>query len=334
VRRFTLNSAPKTGKKSESPHVDFYKFWILLCALCLSVVNSRAATTITKTNYHGWPNSYVLSNGSVEVIVVPSIGRVMQFKFAEEETGPFFENRAMDGKHPIPTSKEWGNFGGDKTWPSPQDDWPKITPRGWPPPIAFDSMPVDAEVEADTLRLISRVDPDYGIRTERVISLAADDAQMMIKTTYHKIEGVPRKVGIWIITQLSEPDFVFIPTRMGEKFIHQSEDLPYALNISKTALTLKRSAAKSTKIGTDADSIFWIGPKTAVEIESIREAGEYPDQGSSAEVYTNPNPLTYVELEMLGPLHTMAKGDKISQSNTYRLFHRADLPKHITENSL
>src|SRR4051794_8176914 len=84
-----------------------------------------AAATITKTNYHGWPNSYILSNGSVEAIVVPSIGRVMQFKFVGEDSGPFWENRAMDGKHPIPASKEWGNFGGDKTWPSPQDDWPK-----------------------------------------------------------------------------------------------------------------------------------------------------------------------------------------------------------------
>ena len=51
---------------------------------------------------------------------------------------------------------------------------------------------------------------------------------------------------------------------------------------------------------------------------------DYPDSGSSAEVYTNPNPLQYVELEMLGPLHTMKVGDKIERRNTYTLFHRTE----------
>jgi hypothetical protein len=317
--------------KLEPRHLGCHNWWIL-CVFCACVVKAFAATTITKTNYHGWPNCYVIANGTVEAIVVPSIGRVMQLKFVGESSGPFWENRAMDGKHPIPASKEWGNFGGDKTWPAPQEDWPKVTPRSWPPPVAFDSMAVEASIEGDTLRLISAVDPHYGIRTERVIALEESDAVMSIKTTYHKIEGEPRKVGVWIITQLGEADFVFVPTRMGEKFIRQSDEPPYALHTGKTALTLKRHAAKSTKIGTDADSLFWVGPKTALQIESTRQGGEYPDKGSSAEVYTNPNPLTYVELEMLGPLSTMKNGDKISQQNIYRLFHRADLPKHVVEN--
>ena len=324
-----MNSGAIARKKSEPPSVGCYIFW--LCALW-TCVDSFGATTITKTNYHGWPNSYVMSNGAVEAIVVPAIGRVMQFRFVGEATGPFWENRAMDGKHPIPASKEWGNFGGDKTWPAPQEDWPKVTPRAWPPPVAFDSMPVDAVVEGETLRLTSAVDPNFGIRTERVITLRDDDPVMEIKTTYHKVKGEPRKVGVWIITQLAEPDFVFIPTRMGDKFIRQSDELPYALNVGKSAITLKRNAAKSAKIGTDADSLWWVGPKTAVQIESPRGEGEYPDKGSSAEVYTNPNPLTYVELEMLGPLQTMKNGEKISQSNVYRLFRRSELPKHVVEN--
>lgn len=307
------------------------KFFALLI-LALAANSFAATTTITKTNYHGWPNSYVMSNGTVEAIVVPAIGRVMQFRFVGEETGPFFENRAMDGKQGIPASTEWGNFGGDKTWPAPQEDWPKVMPRAWPPPVAFDSMPVEASVEGDSIRLTSRVDPHYGIRAERLIALGATDAVMSIKTTYHKVEGEPRKVGVWIITQLGEPDFVFIPTSMAEKYIRQSEETPYGLRVGKTGLALKRHAGKSSKIGTDADSLFWVGPKIAVQIESTRQGGEYPDKGSSAEVYTNPNPLTYVELEMLGSLSTMRNGDKISQQNTYRLYRRADLPKHVVEN--
>ena len=77
----------------------------LLAILLSAIASVFGATTITKTNYHGWPNSYVMSNGTVEAIVVPAIGRVMQFKFAGEASGPFCENRAMDGNNSIPNSK-------------------------------------------------------------------------------------------------------------------------------------------------------------------------------------------------------------------------------------
>jgi hypothetical protein len=297
---------------------------ILLLLVLFAPKNSFGANTIIKTNYHGWPDSYILSNGRVEAVVVPAIGRVMQFRFGGEETGPFFENRAMDGKHPIPTSREWGNFGGDKTWPSPQEDWPKITPRGWPPPVAFDSMPVEARVEGDSIRLISAVDPDYGIRAERVIFLDQSWARMTITTTYYKTKGEPRKVGVWIITQLNEPEDVCI--QHPRQWVKQSSELPLGFKEPQNdfgPIHLKRDPVKSTKIGTQADSLLWSNKKWVLEIKSARIAGEeYPDKGSSAEVYTNPNPLTYVELEMLGPVKTLKVGDSIAQTNTYTLGNR------------
>lgn len=290
---------------------------LFLLAASLSVL---ADVSITKTNYHGWPNSYLIANETAEIIVVPAIGRVMQFRFVGETEGPFWENRAMDGKSPIPASKEWGNFGGDKTWPAPQADWPKITPRSWPPPIAFDSLPVEARVEGDKLRLVSPVDPHFGIRTERVIALHDSEARMSIETTYFKVEGDPRKVGVWIITQLGEPEDVLIRSTT-EKYVKQSKDLPMNLRFDKAdGFHLKRDPSKSTKIGTDASVLEWRNGKLKLVIESPRMAGaEYPDEGSSAEVYTNPNPLTYVELEMLGPLRTLKKGDSVSQRNHYAL---------------
>ena len=72
----------------------------------------------------------------------------------------------------------------------------------------------------------------------------------------------------------------------------------------------------SFKIGTDASTLIWVGEKTAVRIDSPRLAdGEYPDQGSSAEVYTNQDQMKYVELEMLGPLKTIKSGDSLEQTN-------------------
>jgi hypothetical protein len=143
---------------------------------------------------------------------------------------------------------------------------------------------------------------------------------MTIVTTYYKVSGDPRKVGVWIITQLTEPEDVSIPT--PGKWMKQSEDLPLGFKAPQEggAIHLRRDAAKSTKIGTQADYIHWNNKHWTLDIRSARLAGEeYPDKGSSAEVYTNPNPLAYVELEMLGPVKTLKVGDSISQTNTYTL---------------
>ena len=294
---------------------------------CVSV--GGLGRSLTHTNYRGWSDAIVMSNGKVEAVIVPAVGRVMQFRFAGEPNGPFWENQQMLGRSPDPKSSEWGNFGGDKTWPSPQTDWPKTAPRGWPPPPAFDSMPVEwTPISVNVGTLTSPVDPYYGIRTTRRIELDAKLPVMTITTTYEKVQGEPRKAGVWIITQLKDPVGVFAPipkpSRFAEGYNRQSEQLPANLKFESGLVSLTRNRAGSYKIGTDASTLLWVGEKEIVRIDSPRSGGaEYPDQSSSAEVYTNPDPLTYVELEILGPLHTMRVGDRIKQVNTYTLMRRS-----------
>ncbi|HMV82758.1 MAG TPA: hypothetical protein PLD20_20295 [Blastocatellia bacterium] len=292
---------------------------------------TSSQVTVQKIQYRSWPDSLILSNGKVEAVIVPAIGRVMQFRFAGEEDGPFWENADLFGKSPDPKSSTWGNFGGDKTWPAPQSEWPKITPRSWPPPQAFDSMPVTVEFKHTVLsrmvELVSPVDPHFGIRTRRLIQLNGSRPQMTITTTYEKVEGNTVTVGVWIITQLKDPQAVHIPTPkdsiFAKGYTEQSKQLPAGLKRQGRLLSLVRDSKASTKIGTDASSLLWIGDKYTLRIDSPRlHKQTYPDQGSSAEVYTNPDPLTYVELEMLGPLKTMKVGDRIKHTNTYTLSHK------------
>jgi hypothetical protein len=285
---------------------------------------------LVRTNYRGWEGSILLSNGRVEAAIVPAIGRVMQFRFAGEEDGPFWENRAMDGIKPEPGSKEWGNFGGDKTWPAPQSDWPKLTPRAWPPPVAFDSMPVRATVDGLEVKLISAVDPHYGIRAYREISLALDRPVMTITTTYDKVSGAPFRAGVWVITQLKDPVIACAVLPESGQFrggyYRQSDEPPANLKIADELLSLTRDPKASHKIGTEAGTLFWVGKDATLRIDSARQlSGLYPDDGCSAEIYTNPNPLAYVELEMLGPLTKMVVGDKITQTSTYTLLRRTEV---------
>ncbi len=79
-----------------------------------------SAINITRTNYHDWPDSIIMNNGKVEAVIVPAIGRVMQFKFIGDNDGPLWNQRKLDGQAPDPKSTEWRHFGGDKTWPAPR----------------------------------------------------------------------------------------------------------------------------------------------------------------------------------------------------------------------
>ena len=285
---------------------------------------------LVHTNYHGWANSILVSNGRVEAVIVPAIGRVMQFRFAGEEEGPFWENRPLDGMKPEPESKEWGNFGGDKTWPAPQADWSRLTPRAWPPPVAFDSMPVETQEDGFLVKLISAVDPHYGIRAYREIQLDLDRPVMTITTTYEKVSGQPLKASVWVISQLKDPvaAFASLPEfeRFREGYNRQSDELPASFKIDDGLLSLTRDPKTSHKIGTDAGALFWVGKDSVLRIDSARKiSGDYPDDGCSAEIYTNPDPLAYVELEMLGPLHKMVVGDKITRASSYTLLRRTEV---------
>ncbi len=114
-----------------------------LAILLVSVVALQAQVRVEKTTWHGWSDAVVVKNPVAAVVIVPSIGRVMQFSFLDKSgqpaEGPLWNNRAMDGKPVEPASQQWGNFGGDKSWPELQAEWPTIQHRGWPPPTGFDA---------------------------------------------------------------------------------------------------------------------------------------------------------------------------------------------------
>ncbi len=318
-------------------------FWIA-CSLVI-VEESRGAetgagenacprqVTVRAVTYDGWPNSLAMANGQVEAVVVPAVGRVMQFRFRGEE-GPFWENGALHGRAPDPESKEWINFGGDKTWPAPQDDWEKIMRRSWPPPAGFDAMPVEAVISSAQpcvaeITLTSVVDPSYGIEISRKIHLDLAQPLLTIETTYRKVSGSPVKAGVWVITQLKEPEavIVLVPenSQFPDGYTKLMPQVPLDLKRAQELLSLTRHNTAATKIGSDGKVLIWIGREHAVRIDTSRIPGaEYPDQGSSVEVYTNPDPLAYVELETLGPLKTMRIGDTLTLETTYRLSRRTE----------
>lgn len=278
---------------------------------------------VAREAYRGWSDALVLRNGVAEAVVVPSIGRVLQFRHAGGED-VFWENAAMAGK-PMPADP-WGasvgSFGGDKTWPSPQSVW------NWPPPDVFDRVPLEARVEGrDTVVLTSPVSPRFGIRTERHVTLDASAAVLRIRTTYHKAEGDPVECGVWVITQMRHPERVFLPIPARSRFAKGwSDEWKFPADqavVQDGMVSVARNPVGSAKLGNDGGSALWVGTSDALRIDVGRVSGaKYPDDGCSVEVYTNGDPAAYVEVETLAPLRRLAKGQSMSATNTYRLFRR------------
>ena len=143
------------------------------------------------------------------------------------------------------------------------------------------------------------------------------------------MQGEPLNASVWVVTQLHHPEGLYIPlppqSRFRDGYTLLSKKAPPTLAVKGRLLSVQRDLEQAYKIGADADTLLWVGKTTALRIDSPRLAGaNYPDLGSSAEIYTNPNPLPYIELETLGPLHGMKKGDRIERVNIYTLFRRAE----------
>ena len=69
---------------------------------------------------------------------------------------------------------------------------------------------------------------------------------------------------------------------------------------------------------------MWAGERELLRIDIPRVPGaDYPDDGCSVEIYTNADPVPYVEFETLGPLRTLHRGEQLSATNTYRLARRS-----------
>ena len=300
----------------------------LLLLFSLAPYLSSQTLKVAKTTYRGWPDGLVLSNGKVEAVIVPAVGRVMQFHFVGEDD-VFWENAALQGKSPNPSAPGWSNFGGDKTWPSPQADWEKVVGRGWPPPATFDSTPLQGEQKENAIELTSPVDSAYGIRTRRRIELDPFTPVLKITTTYEKVSGDVVRVGIGVVTQVRDPQraFIAVPvkSKFPEGFVLLNFERPQDGKLKGELFSLTRSHANKSQIGSDASTLLWMNEKHAIKIDSPRVMGaEYANQGSSTVIYTNSDPDAYVELETYGPLTVMKVGDRIERTNTYTLYKRSE----------
>jgi hypothetical protein len=252
-----------------------------------SVYAATKPVTVTRLTWHGWPGSVRVSNGIVEAVVVPAIGRIMSFQFVgRPETSPVFVNKEWDGKTVADADPvTWAAFGGDKLWPAPQSEWPNHNVRAWPPDQTFDGDPEVAQIVPNGVRLTTPDSVAFAARATRTFTMTPGQPRLYIAQTLIKDpdaanppglvgataaaaapesqnaaarqhrDGFP--IGIWSITQTRGDGAIFLPLATGGPFptgylsLGDPEDVAPAPYFTTQAglLRIARDPSKSHKIG-------------------------------------------------------------------------------------
>ena len=289
---------------------------------------------IQKINYKGWDDAVQMTNGVVDVVIVPAIGRIMAYGFCGERNmlwhDPDLEGVVVQEDIFDQNELEWMNFGGDKVWPTEQRLFPVLNGFAWPPDPYLDAFSHHLKILNDGFEMISPVSPFCGAQVVRRIGMHPGQSRITIEQELTKVQPAqksndePIPLTIWNITQIPVPELVVFPIASDSRHekgmmvwdiddrIHQN------LSVDGTIGNFKPSKDFDQKIGTDAEN--WLaalnGDIVFVESFTKERGGVYPDNHCTTEVYSCPR---YVELELLSPLKNLEPGESTSYTISWDL---------------
>lgn len=275
-----------------------------------------ADVTVEKVKYRDWTDCYRLSNGTVEVVVVPKIGRVMRYAYIGKEN-VLWENPSTK---PKPDAVGYRNYGGDKVWPAPQRDW------NWPPDPAIDGSAWQAELIPNGVRITSPTSKFRKIRFVREITLAAFGTEARFMNRLDNMTD-RHSYAVWQVTPVNDPQYVYLPTEPFERS-KKGWDMILGGNLNTAyhefapgGLKIHRALRLSYKFGAWSPK----GEITATKYTTtfhmamkVYSNAPYIDN-MPLQVFTYPNPDKLVELQLMGPFLRMERGEGAVLSTTWRL---------------
>ena len=279
--------------------------------------------------YLNQPNCYLLSNGTIEVIVTTDIGpRVIRYGFTNEE------NLLAEIPDVVLKTEfgDWKPWGGHRLWAAPES---------LPHTYSIDNSPIEYEVQSDlSMRLLQRA-AAHTAKIEKQMTVSLDTqgtgvtiAHQITNSNNSEIETAPwaltimngggmtilpqepyrshddyllaaRPLVLWHFTNLADPRW-----RIGEKYICLRTDanLPEPQKIG--ILNKQKWAAYHRR-----ETLF-------VKQFAYLEEAVYPDYGCNNETYTAGS---FMELESLAPLQRLRPGESATHLERWHLFQGVEI---------
>ena len=291
-----------------------YALGVILVGILVNPAS--AEVRVQQVEYKGWANCWKLSNGTVDLVVVPQIGRIMFFGFTGG-SNVLFENLALAGTVAGAEKRDWVNFGGDKLWPAPQSDW------NWPPDPILDRGTLAVHPMPDGVTLHGK--SSDGVVFERQIHMSPDTAQIRV---LDRLDNVGRKAidrSVWEICQVAKPDRALLPVSSATGWVNLTklpDDASFVSPAGSGQVQIKRDVTKGHKYGSNSPD-GWVamekGNLRLTLLTGVVPGAVYPDEGSIPEVYTAGDPEDNMELELLGPIRHLTPGQSTSIEVVWKL---------------
>jgi hypothetical protein len=277
-----------------------------------------------RSDFRGW-EAITLQNDLVQVVAVPDIGgRIMAYDLGRHPF--FFVDPDLAGKLYSPEENQgdgslaaWKNYGGDKTWPSPQG-WDNDEQWHGPPDPVLDSGRYTLAGQgafdgSASISMVSPPDARTGVQITRKITLFPASTRIILDLSFTNITDKPIRWSIWDVVQLNAsrrmPDgsltyepgcTVTAPLNPRSKFpegyyvMFGEPDNPQWKVDRDQQLVVADYAWEIGKIGSDAYApdgrSGWIAFSNTAQGFAFAERfqvfpeEEYPDDGSTVECWT------------------------------------------------
>ncbi len=307
--------------------------------------NAVPVAPIGSVEFKGWTNAFRLANESMEVVLVPEIGRIAHLAWREQPNLLRLDESLLGQTGDIVESDDWINFGGDWIWPVAQERWHLFQEGNWPPSRLLDGRSWTGRAwrtADDTLHGL--ITEDFGaplhVRVHRTVRMERERPELVIRQRMERLEESDIPVTIWQLSQLNNVDFVFVPVGPDSNFSAGLTPLLFDMPPEDRLfhcgdIVLYRAGLGGEhKIGSDSPR-KWIAAligNTLILQKSEPGEGEgvHPDGGCSVEMFSNTE-LGYTEIEGLSIEKHLDAGEYFDNTLRISLHRLESIPDDLCE---
>src|SRR5574342_735290 len=164
-----------------------------------------------QTIFHGW-QAYEIGNELIRLVAVPDIGgRIMAYDLGaysylyvdRDLAGKLFSAEENQGDGSLAA---WKNYGGDKTWPSPQG-WDSAEQWGGPPDCILDTGRYQLDTcasddDSATIKMTSPTGSPTGVQITRQATIHPGSSRVTLDLSFRNISERKIRWSIWDVVQL------------------------------------------------------------------------------------------------------------------------------------
>jgi len=304
---------------------------LMLSAIALLVVAAGAEVAVEKVDYHGWRNTYKMSNGMLELYLVTDVGpRVIDLRPAGGEN-IFFVFEEQLGKSGEPTLQLRGGW---RLWIAPErfeTTWlpdnepcevhrtsensilvvsPPQKPAGIQKIVSLTIYPDQPRVRVvQKVRNISQRPLTYAIWSLSMMRPGGKAIAPLDQLDPSELAAI-RAVNLWSYAEMTDPRYYW-----GEKLVIVDQSkVPPPPEGQKGRRDDESKIGIFTRQGWVA---YFLDGNLYIKRFPYLPGATYPDNNSTVEIYSCHR---FIECENLGPLSTFGPGEEIELTEDWYLF--------------